>query len=449
MEVPKLIKYLMNVSDKKTKAIVNRLHINEDPTKELSPYKLGSGSRSSVFAIQDKKTKAWYAMKAVDGDIADYENMCGRPGLDGKKKDGEVDVYRALKSINGFVQLVDGPYDLAENVCFILLEKGDRNLEDVIEAGHKFGGTPMSTEAITSIANSLCSALDEAHKLKDPIYHRDLKASNVIMFGETPKWGDLSEAGFLGSGSTVTLKGTKKNLAPEVLTDPLKAKEEPAEIYSIGCLLYHMMMGSQLYEEVNVAKLVDLANDPYGSLALQGLKIKKEDLEKRLKRLDGTSYPQYLRTIVRKCLEPMPEDRYQTTQELIDALGCYGDYRKSYDSMLAECKKTWTEPLAPVDLVRETKQAYAQLMASYEQSGLAGDEEAKKLLAKAEKEYKAFEGRVMKGVDVYFPIDSSEPNALEKTKQHLGKMVANGGITPQSLAEIRNQCLDITDILGT
>lgn len=473
MDLDQLVKLLndvktaKSVADRDLKSFVDRLEIDA----EKSPFGIGGGAIGTVFKFKYKKGN-WAAMKVVDNPKS-YRRMMGGFKPNGDKQMGEAEILTILNGVEGVVQKIEGPYKLDTDTCFVVLELGKESLHSLIWYKRQ-DKIYMPADEINYVGLQVCGALERAHEKK--IVHRDINSRNVIIFpdsdpnnkfGYVVKLCDWSEAGFMEFKSTLVLRGYVPTLAPEVLRDASKSKEITAENYSVGCLLFHMTTNELLYTEEDLEKRIGEETEKeiiegtkkdedkkvrLGIRSFAELKEDPKDLKRRLEKLDSAkNCPKYLRTIIERCVDPDSSKRYQTTQELINALSCYGDYRKSYDSLLVECKKTWTGTLAPIDLIRQTKQAYAQLMASYQQSGLSGDKEAERLLAKAEKEYNAFAGRVMKGVNVYFPFDSPEPNALEKTKQHLVKLIAdeNSGITPQSLAEIRNQCLDITDVLGT
>ena len=104
-------------------------------------------------------------------------------------------------------------------------------------------GSPMSVEEATIIAQSVATALAEAHRRG--LIHRDIKPANILL-GErgAVKVTDFGIAKLLdGSDLTQpgTVVGTAKYLAPEQLTgNPLDGR---ADVYALGVVLYEMLAG--------------------------------------------------------------------------------------------------------------------------------------------------------------------------------------------------------------
>ena len=143
----------------------------------------------------------------------------------------------------------------------------------------------------------VCEAVAHAHERG--ISHRDLKPSNILLNADSvPQVADFGLAKFLRpherrSLHTLTqagaLVGTMGYMAPEQL-DPGAAVDHRADIYSLGVILYRCLTGV----------LPTGQNVPRPSAL--------EDIEPWV---DG---------IILKALENSPDDRYQTIEELREAL---------------------------------------------------------------------------------------------------------------------------------
>ena len=142
----------------------------------------------------------------------------------------------------------------------------------------------------------VCRAIDYAHNRG--VIHRDLKPENILFdeqAGGIPKVTDFGLAGLderadKGDKHNLTqthvAMGTAAYMAPEQMVDAATA-DHRADIYSLGILLYEVMVGET----------------PKGNYDPPS--VKKPLLDKRL---DG---------IVSRCLKPLPADRFASVAELL------------------------------------------------------------------------------------------------------------------------------------
>lgn len=322
MEENKLVDLIRACENSK---IRNMFSIDMDaPDDRKSPKKLGQGV-CSVFRI--KMMNGAFAAMKVSEDPESYGRLVGYKNADGEWRPGEIELLKEIgrrKGLSdGFVKFIGGPYDLQTSYSYVLLELGDEDLENMV-FNKKRQGVRFSCRDAADLMTTLCIPLEEAYKIG--IVHRDIKASNAIMFGNVPKWCDLSEAGTVGSKTTQKLRGTLIEMAPEVLLDPALSKKEQATVYPLGTLLYHILAGDKMYAEVNIAKHADLKNDQFGIKWLANLKQDKDknspnDLERRLGLLKELGVEEYLIKAITIATKPNPEDRYPTI----------GDFRGAMD----------------------------------------------------------------------------------------------------------------------
>jgi len=107
---------------------------------------------------------------------------------------------------------------------------------------------PLSVERALEVTRSVALALAEAGR--QSIIHRDVKPSNILIRDDgLVKLADLGLAKAIGSpGVTVsqTALGTPYYMAPEQARDP-RSVDTRADLYSLGCTLYHMLTGAVPY----------------------------------------------------------------------------------------------------------------------------------------------------------------------------------------------------------
>jgi serine/threonine protein kinase len=206
------------------------------------------------------------------------------------------------------------------------------NIIKVLDFGITSGGTPymvmehfgatsldrlikkddhLDTATAIDIFVLVCDALSHAHKKK--IFHRDVKCSNILISSETQnlqvKIIDFGVSSFKPDEFStivqgVTLVGTPQYMSPDqAQSRPYDAR---SEIYSVGCSLFEALTGVPPFRG---EAALDLINKHATEQPPQLGDVAKE-----------RSFSPELEDIVQKCLEKKPENRFQTMDELKDAL---------------------------------------------------------------------------------------------------------------------------------
>jgi eukaryotic-like serine/threonine-protein kinase len=150
------------------------------------------------------------------------------------------------------------------------------------------------------------------------IVHRDLKPGNIFLHrtdnGDTiVKLMDFGVSKFLdGSGEAQTasgiLLGTPEYMAPEQLEGAHKIGP-PADIWAMGAILYRAITGHQVFSGPTIAAVIK-------SMALDEVTPMSDLVE---------GVPPELEEVIHRCLERSLEARYQTPEELSEALAPFED----------------------------------------------------------------------------------------------------------------------------
>jgi WD40 repeat protein len=168
----------------------------------------------------------------------------------------------------------------------------------------------LLVEEACEYARQCAAGLQHAHE--HGMVHRDIKPHNLMRTPDgTVKILDFglarlaAEAGTALSGVTRqgTLLGTVDYLAPEQADDARRA-DIRADIYSLGCTLYHLLSGRPPFPQGTMVQKV-MAHTDREPVSLQEL---RPDL------------PPGLSRVVRRMMAKAPEDRYQTPAKVCAAL---------------------------------------------------------------------------------------------------------------------------------
>jgi hypothetical protein len=150
------------------------------------------------------------------------------------------------------------------------------------------------------------------------IVHRDLKPGNIFLHrtenGDTiVKLMDFGVSKFLdGTGEAQTasgiLLGTPEYMAPEQLEGAHKIGP-PADIWAMGAILYRAITGHQVFSGPSLGAVIK-------AMALDEVRPMSELVE---------GVPPELEQVIHRCLERSIPDRYQTPEQLSEALAPFED----------------------------------------------------------------------------------------------------------------------------
>ena len=176
----------------------------------------------------------------------------------------------------------------------------------------KAANAALPIPSAIQIAAGVAAGLQFAHERKDPngvplnLVHRDISPPNILL--STSGSVKITDFGIAKIRQSVTqtqagvIKGKWSYISPE------QARGDPAspqsDIYSLGLVLYEMTTGVRAYPPGNdKALLRAVAN---GQVPPPELHV--------------TNYPEDLREVLMRAIEPDPRNRYRECQELQDEL---------------------------------------------------------------------------------------------------------------------------------
>lgn len=251
--------------------------------------KLGEGGMAVVYEAQDTQLDRLIALKfpriEFDGRHADYSRFMREA-----KAAAALD-HSSICPVYDFSETDGRPF-------FVMPLLEGRSLRDRISDGP----LPMS-EALT-IAVDVAEGLKAAHA--HDIVHRDIKASNIIVTDDGhAKILDFGLAQIRGAtrltrtGITV---GTVDNMSPEQAGGG--EVDHRTDIWSLGVVMYEMVTGElpfkSDYDPAVIYAIMNKKHAPASSVH-EGI-------------------PPEMDWIIDKCLAKAPDDRYETTDELLSDL---------------------------------------------------------------------------------------------------------------------------------
>jgi len=264
------------------------------PVPHVSGYEilgeLGRGGMGVVYKARQKKLNRLVALKMVlSGGHASPDALA--------RFLVEAQAVAALQHPN-IVQIYEvGEHDSLPHFSLEFVDGGplDRAL----------AGKPQKPLDAARLVETLSRAMHFAHA--HSILHRDLKPANVLLTNDgVPKITDFGLAKKLEGDSSQTkdgaIMGTPSYMAPEQARGELKNLGPSADIYSLGAMLYEMLVGRPPF----------LGTTPFETI-LQVIKEEPVPPSRLIPKL-----PPDIETICLKCLQKEPSKRYATAELLAE-----------------------------------------------------------------------------------------------------------------------------------
>lgn len=254
---------------------------------------IGSGGMSVVYKAMCHKLHRYVAVKILRDEMAADAELKNR-------FQAEAHAVAMLSQPN-IVSVYDVGHSGETEYIVMELIEGETLKQRMAEHG-----VFSATEAL-HYATQICKALQHAHA--HGIVHRDIKPQNIMLLADgSIKMMDFGIARFSRAQSqTVSDKaiGSVHYISPEQAKgDKTDAR---TDIYSVGVMLYEMLSGK-------------LPFDGDGAVSIAIMQI--SDKAKPLAQV-APNVPEALCQITEKAMEKDPANRYQSAQEMLEAIEAF------------------------------------------------------------------------------------------------------------------------------
>ena len=258
--------------------------------------KLGEGGVGSVYEGEHVRLGRKMALKVLHPDVASAETIARF--FNEARAVNEIK-HPNILDVEDFVTA-----DTGEHYLIMELLVGE-DLRTVISRDGL-----LSPSRVTKIGEQVASALAAIHRAG--IVHRDLKPDNIYLIQkdgeELIKLLDFGIAKFLDEKQGLTrdgmTMGTPEYMAPEQILTSGKPGSQ-ADLYSLGMMLYECLAGAPAFTATTTAAILrGHISDPIVPPS-----------QRR-----GEQLPPALESVVLKCLEKDPANRFKTADEIVEAL---------------------------------------------------------------------------------------------------------------------------------
>jgi len=200
--------------------------------------RLGKGGFGVVYGGLRKEDGAHVAVKHVP---KNRKNLTAK--LNGRKVPSELRWLLDLQEVRGVIKLLDF-YERADSFIFVMEKPVDCvDLYDYIDE-KKIIEEPVARMFFEQIIDIVAACHDRG------IVHRDIKDENLVVDLTNQKLTliDFGAAGLLKRGDYYNFDGTRVYSPPEWVRDR-RYKGEPLTVWSLGILLYDMVVGDVPFTE--------------------------------------------------------------------------------------------------------------------------------------------------------------------------------------------------------
>ncbi len=251
---------------------------------------LGQGGMGAVYQVRDQELERVIALKVIRPDLASNPSILQR-----FKQELILSRHVTHKNV---VRI----YDMgeAEGTKFITMEYVEgEDLRSLLSRSGKLA----PGEAVEIIVQ-ICRALEAAHV--EGVIHRDLKPQNVMRDPQgrvvVMDFGLARSLEAPGMTQTGALVGTLEYMSPE---QAMGAElDQRSDLFALGLIFYELLTGKVPYKaDTAIASLMKRTQER----AIPAAEI-------------DSSVPKSLSSIVARCLERDPKDRYPSARELLQQL---------------------------------------------------------------------------------------------------------------------------------
>lgn len=254
---------------------------------------IGQGAMATVYRAYDPEIDRTIAIKLLQSDMCRDEEYRARFLREAKAA--------GMLSHPNIVTIYDvGEYNSQPYIAMELIE--GKQVSDFIREGE-----PAPVWDVVEMGIQLARALDYAHS--KGVVHRDIKPSNIMLVKDTKtiKVADFGICRIAGSEVSQQTQvgqvlGTPHYMSPEQVLG--QKVDHRSDLFSVGVVLYQLLAGARPFE-----------GDTTATLAYKIVEVAPVSLDKRRPDL-----PLSLRRIVDRSLKKQPDKRFQSGQELAEAL---------------------------------------------------------------------------------------------------------------------------------
>ena len=258
---------------------------------------LGSGGMGEVYLAEDVRLQRRVALKVLPPDMAAHPEKLQRFEREA----------RAVASLSHPSIVVLHSIEEAESLRFLTMEHVEGET-----LGRAIPARGFPIERFLSLAIALTDAVAAAHR--QGILHRDLKPENVMLtaegrlkvldFGLAKLRADAPEEGDHTTRETQSVTQDGRIVGTVAYMSPEQAQGLPvdhrSDVFSLGILLYEMASGERPFKgHTNLSVLSSILKDTPRPVS----ELREE-------------VPRPLARMIQRCLEKLPEDRYQSASDL-------------------------------------------------------------------------------------------------------------------------------------
>ena len=260
---------------------------------------LGHGGMASVYRAYHPQLDRFVAIKVLRGELVDAPEFLARFQREAK-------IVAALRHAN-IVQVYDA--DRQDDIYYMVMELLEGDTLKARLGDYRVREEQMPLGEAVRVTLNVLDGLAYAHS--EGMIHRDLKPANILLTkrGQAviTDFGIAQMVGGTRHTLSGALMGTLNYMAPE--QGMQNQSDVRSDLYSLGIVLYEMLTGKPPFDaDTPLAILMKHVNEPLPMPPTTGVAI-TEPFER----------------VLLKVLSKNPDDRYQTAEEMAEALRVAAD----------------------------------------------------------------------------------------------------------------------------